>query len=40
MKSTALGAVQVQLSGDGARLVVFVAKAKSAVRAHEPNPYL
>ncbi len=40
VKSTADGPVQVQLSGDGARLVVFVANAKKSVRGHEKNPYL
>jgi hypothetical protein len=40
VKSTTDGSVQVQLSGDGARLVVFVSNAKKAARGAERNPYL
>ena len=38
--STVPASVQVQTSGDGARLVVFVSDAKKTVRAHERNPYV
>ncbi len=40
VQSAVDGAVHVQLSGDGARLVVFVSNAKKSARGHEKNPYV